>query len=371
MGIGPGTLESLVALIVSGLDRHLVVAADQVITDLGRLSTRFEGRTILITGAAGFLGAHLLHYFTVLNRSLSKASQCRVLAVDNFIRGVPDWLAPLGQAPGVEVVRADVSTLPDGERPDFVIHGASIASPTYYRLHPIETMDANVMGLRRLLEYAVRRMPEGFLFFSSSEIYGDPDPASIPTPETYRGFVSCTGPRACYDESKRFGETLCVNFAGVHGLPITIARPFNNYGPGLRISDRRVLPDFFRDVLGGRDITLLSDGRASRTFCYVSDATSGYLRILLLGRRGEAYNIGADAPEIAMKDLAELVLKTAKSTRKVVYQRSEDADYVTDNPVRRCPDIRKAREQLGYSPKIGLEEGLRLSFEYYEDHPNE
>src|SRR5258708_989421 len=201
---------------------------------------------------------------------------------------------------GIEVVKSDISAVQDLERPDFVVHGASIASPTYYRLHPIETMDANVLGLRRLLDHSLRWAPEGFLFFSSSEIYGDPDAANIPTAEAYRGFVSCTGPRACYDESKRFGETLCVNFARVHGIPVTIARPFNNYGPGLRLSDRRVLPDLFKDVLADRDITLLSDGRASRTFCYASDATAGYLRILLLGAKGESYNIGADAPEISM-----------------------------------------------------------------------
>ena len=128
----------------------------------------------------------------------------------------------------------------------------------------------------------------GFLFFSSSEIYGDPTPDAIPTPETYRGLVSCTGPRACYDESKRYGETLCVIFAQVHGLPIRMARPFNNYGPGMKITDGRVIADFARDILDGEDITLLSDGSPTRTFCYVADAVSGYYKILVRGRRGRA-----------------------------------------------------------------------------------
>ena len=142
------------------------------------------------------------------------------------------------------------------------------------------------------------------LFYSSSEIYGDPTPENIPTPETYRGNVSCTGPRACYDESKRYGETLCVNFARQHGVPIKVARPFNNYGPGLKITDGRVIPDFARDILAGRDIVMLSDGSAQRTFCYVADAVAGYYKILVKGRPGEAYNVGVETPEISMAELA-------------------------------------------------------------------
>jgi UDP-glucuronate decarboxylase len=197
---------------------------------------------------------------------------------------------------------------------DYVIHAASIASPTFYRQYPIETMDANVNGLRHLLDQARRQAASvspvaGFLFFSSSEIYGDPTPENIPTPETYWGNVSCTGPRACYDESKRYGETLCVNFAAVHHLPLKVARPFNNYGPGLKISDRRVIPDFAQDILQGRDIVMLSDGSPRRTFCYVADAVIGYFKILIRGRSGEAYNIGAEAPEISMAELAERMVE--------------------------------------------------------------
>jgi dTDP-glucose 4,6-dehydratase/UDP-glucuronate decarboxylase len=257
------------------------------------------------------------------------------------------------------------------EHYDFIIHAASIASPMYYRQHPLETMDANVLGLRNLLDHAVRVRPEAFLNFSTSEIYGDPDARHIPTEETYRGYVSCTGPRACYDESKRFGETLCVNFAKTRGVPVAIARPFNNYGPGLRLSDRRVLPDFFRDVLAGRDIVLMSDGSATRTFCYVSDAIEGYLRILLRGRPGEPYNIGAESPEISMRALAELVVATAGAGIRITHRPSEDRDYLTDNPQRRCPVITKARQELDFQPRVALPEGLARSWAYYRDHPHE
>jgi dTDP-glucose 4,6-dehydratase/UDP-glucuronate decarboxylase len=250
---------------------------------------------------------------------------------------------------------------------DFVIHAASVASPIFYRKHPIETMDANVIGLRLLLDHFREKGCESFLYFSTSEIYGDPFPEFIPTSETYRGNVSCTGPRACYDESKRYGETLCVNFHQQYGLPVKIARPFNNYGPGLRIDDGRVLPDFFNDVLNGRDIRMLSDGKATRTFCYITDAITGYLLILLSSHDGEPFNIGVESPEISMRDIADLVIRVSGSKRIVVTAQSPDRHYLTDNPQRRCPDISKARRMLGYDPNMGLEEGLRRTFEYYSD----
>jgi dTDP-glucose 4,6-dehydratase/UDP-glucuronate decarboxylase len=235
-------------------------------------------------------------------------------------------------------------------------------------------MDANVNGLRLLLNYCVEQQkskttPRGFLFFSTSEIYGDPPPDQIPTPETYRGNVSCTGPRACYDESKRFGETLCVNFAQRFGLPITIARPFNNYGPGLRITDRRIVPDLVRNILAGEDVTLFSDGSPTRTFCYVADAVIGYYRVLVRGRAGEPYNIGSEAPEITMLDLAERLVRAARAQwgyqGRVVRQRSQEKDYLTDNPQRRCPSVRKAQLEVGFNPSISLEEGLARTLVWY------
>jgi nucleoside-diphosphate-sugar epimerase len=230
-------------------------------------------------------------------------------------------------------------------------------------------MDANVIGLRNLLDHAAARPVESFLFFSTSEIYGDPDAANIPTEESYRGFVSSTGPRSCYDESKRYGETLCVGFWQARKVPVKIVRPFNNYGPGLKISDRRVIPDFFRDVLADRNITLLSDGKATRTFCYVSDAIAGYLRVLLSKHNGEPFNIGTAKPEISMRELAELVVKVSGRPVRVEYGKSDDPGYLTDNPQRRCPSIEKAERLLGYRPGISLESGLEATLEYYLRNP--
>lgn len=345
------------------------------------LKTEFAamaGKRLLIAGGAGFLGYYLVQSILYWNDA-NDGAPISLSVFDNYIRGVPRWLTNLNRGAQLTVTRHDITKpLPQNiEDFQFIIHAASIASPTFYRKHPIETMDANVNGLRILLEYANRQKAgscpvEGFLFFSTSEIYGDPGPEDIPTPETYRGNVSCTGPRACYDESKRYGETLCVNFAQQYGMPIKIARPFNNYGPGLKITDRRVLPDFARDMFAGRDIVLLSDGSPSRTFCYIADAIIGYYKILIRGRSGESYNIGNETPEVSMLQLAELLARIGEESfsysGKVVLRDSEDASYLTDNPQRRCPVIKKARIELGFNPAIPLHEGLRRTLAWYRDN---
>ena len=304
---------------------------------------RMSGKRLLITGGAGFLGYYLAQVPVAWNDTHPGEPPIDVTVFDNYFRGVPGWLEELGRRSDVELVVHDMrEPLPEAMG-DFayIVHAAGIASPTYYRAHPIETMDANINGLRALLDYARRRLEagqelEGFLFYSSSEIYGDPAADAIPTPETYRGNVSCTGPRACYDESKRYGETLCVNFARQHGIPVTMVRPFNNYGPGMKITDGRIIADLFRDALAGRDLVLLSDGSPTRTFCYVSDAVTGYYLALLRGRPGEAYNIGVDGPEIPMRDLAAMIAGLANDLFghevKVVHGRSPEADYLVDNP---------------------------------------
>src|SRR5215469_3010293 len=353
----------------------LAVMGEDLDADLRRMS----GKRLLITGGAGFLGYYLVQVPLAWNDGHPEAPPIVVTVMDNFFRDTPAWLKELGERPDVELMVHDVrGPLPEqmGEFA-YIIHAAGIASPTYYRAHPIETMDANINGLRYLLDYARQRLEagldmSGFLFYSSSEIYGDPAADAIPTPETYRGFVSCTGPRACYDESKRYGETLCVNFARQHGVPVAAARPFNNYGPGMKITDGRVIADFFRDALSGRDLVMLSDGSPTRTFCYVSDAITGYYRTLLRGRPGEAYNIGVDSPEISMADLAEMVAGLANGLFDhgvtVVRGRSSENDYLVDNPNRRCPDITRARRELQYAPRVGLEEGLRRTLLWYAEN---
>jgi UDP-glucuronate decarboxylase len=361
-------------------------AQEVIDTDLSYISANLKeefsvlsGKKLLITGGAGFLGYYLVQSVLYWNAQHTDLPPIDLTVFDNYSRGVPEWLTNLKSNPNLTLIKHDIThPLPvDMGNYQYIIHAASIASPTYYRKHPLATMDANVDGLRFLLEYCLQKKEtkspvEGFLFFSTSEIYGDPTPDNIPTPETYRGHVSCTGPRACYDESKRYGETLCVNFAQQYQLPIKMARPFNNYGPGLKITDRRVLPDFAKDVLEGRDIVMLSDGSPSRTFCYVADAIIGYYKILMKGQAGEAYNIGVETPEISMAQLADRVVELARELfdykGRVVCQESTDKAYMIDNPNRRCPIIKKACAQLGYNPSISVEEGLKRSLIWYHDN---
>jgi dTDP-glucose 4,6-dehydratase/UDP-glucuronate decarboxylase len=351
---------------------------DAVVEGLSDELAQLEGKRLLVTGGAGFLGYYFVQAALRANEDATR-EPIRVTVYDNYVRGVPAWLEQLAGNEHLTLVEHDIRTALPADVDDFeyVVHAAGIASPTYYRRHPIETMDANVNGLRSLLDWSVGqrerdRPVEGFLFFSSSEIYGDPTPENIPTPETYRGNVSCTGPRACYDESKRYGETLCVNFAREHGLPVRVARPFNNYGPGLKITDRRVIPDFARDILDDRDIIMLSDGSATRTFCYVSDAIAGYYKVLVRGHDGEAYNVGVEEPEVSMAELAERLAELGRAyfgySGAVVRRTSEEREYLVDNPARRCPVIDKAREHLGYAPRVELDEGLRRSLLWYAEN---
>ena len=351
------------------MDIQLELNAKDIINGLDNLNQRFSGKKILLTGSAGFLGCQFIHYFKVLNNSNILNTPCHLYAWDNYLRGVPDWLAEFDGSPGIIMEKKDIINDIDYPNPDFIIHAASIASPIFYRKYPIETIDSNVTGLRNILEYSRMNMTESILFFSTSEIYGDPDPSHIPTTEDYRGYVSCTGPRACYDESKRLGETLCVNYWDIHDVPVKIVRPFNNYGPGLKITDKRVVPDFFRDVINNRDIIILSDGKASRTFCYISDAIEGYLRILLSDYNGEPFNIGTNTPEVSIGELAETIIDISGKKLKVQYQTSQDSNYLVDNPQRRCPSIDKAKNMLNYHPRVNLEDGLRRTYQYYLNHP--
>jgi UDP-glucuronate decarboxylase len=348
------------------------VDLDYIVTGAADEFQALAGKTVWLTGCAGFLG----HYFTKaihhFNLQAAPEQQIHLLAIDNYMRGVPSWLSDV-ESSKIELIKHDIidPIPPEWAAADYIIHAASIASPKVYRKYPLETIDANVSGLRHMLDYAAARGADfsGLLNFSTSEIYGDPSADAIPTVETYRGFVSCTGPRACYDESKRLGETLCVIFAQTKAVPVKSARPFNNYGPGLGLTDGRVMADFVQDTLAGRDIVMLSDGKPTRTFCYVADAIIGYFKILVRGRAGEAYNIGTETPEISMRQLAELIAaKAAKLwdySGKITFAASEEAAYLTDNPQRRCPNIEKARSELDYHPGIDIDDGVERALTWY------
>ncbi len=335
---------------------------------------KFHGSTVLLTGPSGFLGFMLTQFLLSYRERLGIR---KVIGVDNFYYGKPVWLENLEKVHGENfyVTQADLChdampCIEYADQVDFIFHMASIASPSYYRKHPLQTVDANVNGLRQLLDYYHDKRLKGLLFFSSSEIYGNPPADKIPTDEEYWGNVSCLGPRACYDEAKRFGETLCYIFSISHGMPIVIVRPFNNYGPGLRLGDKRLPADLAKAVMERQDIVIYSDGSPTRTFCYISDAVTGYLKAVCHGKF-DYFNIGMDKPELSVKDFATLYVETARTLFSydggISYQVHADPEYLSNNPSRRVPDIEKARIVLGYEPKhdvaSGIERYLRFLME--------
>ncbi len=326
----------------------------------------WAGATILITGCAGFLGFYFMHYFARYGTVLGVK---KVIGLDSFLLGKPSWLESLKREypEFIDLQKFDISVdklemIMGANQARYVIHGASVASPVFYRKYPIETIDANIWGLRNILEfYKASSEIKGLLFFSSSEIYGDPYQNFIPTDEEYRGNVSCHGPRACYDESKRFGETLCWIYAKKFRMPIIVARPFNNYGPGMSPEDKRLPADFAKHIIDGDDMVIFSDGTPTRTFCYVSDAIAGYLMCLTYGKY-DYFNIGTDGPEVSVREFAKIFLRLGADVfgyKGVInFDKNIDPEYMIDNPNRRCPAITKARIKLGYHPKISVAEGV-------------
>ena len=338
---------------------------DRIFNDLTKDERDYlSEKSILITGCAGFLGYYFMKFLDFQSKNLRIK---KVIALDNFMLGKPDWINEIQKNPvfdirQLDVIHDDIVSEIGQTHIDFVIHMASIASPTFYRKYPIATIDANLIGLNTLLRHYKNSNLDGFLFFSSSEVYGDPNPENIPTHEDYRGNVAMIGPRACYDEAKRCGETYSYLYAQEFGMKITIVRPFNNYGPGMRLSDKRVPADFAKAIVEGKNIQIFSSGNPTRTFCYVSDAITGYLKALL-SKRFDYYNIGVETPEISVKQLADIYQSAGAEVYGykgiVEFSPPPDENYLTHNPNRRCPRIDKARKKLNYHPKIEVTEGVK------------
>ena len=344
----------------------IVEDAEKLLARYGERVSPLRGATVLVTGASGFLCSYLVDVLSTWNKHWAN-SPVRIVAVDNFISASRDRLAHLSADQSVEIVAHDVTQpMTLNGTFDYIVHGASIASPVFYRRFPLETIQVNVNGTARMLELAGTRGTRSLLFLSSSEIYGDPDPKSIPTDEGYRGSVSCTGPRACYDESKRLGETLCTTYFRQYKTPVKIVRPFNAYGPGQRLDDQRIVPDLVSAALAGGPIRLFSDGRPTRSFCYARDFIAGLLLVMLSSENGEAFNIGNDE-EISITAAAETVAEVAGNGKRasVEYAMSTDKDYLSDSPNRRCPNLSKVRSRIGWSPEVMFREGIARTIESY------
>jgi UDP-glucuronate decarboxylase len=319
------------------------------------------GKTVLIIGGLGFLGRNFRAVFDILNAEVL-STPCKVLVVDSLITST-NKTGSGGRDEDDVFLHHDIrEPLRVDEKLDFIIHCAGVASPFYYRRFPVETIEVATLGTKHILELA-RRDGAKVLFFSSSEIYGDPTQEHLPTKEEYKGNVACIGPRACYDESKRLGETMCYIYSEYFDTHTTIVRPFNVYGPGMRETDYRVLPNFASAIKAGRPLPIYASGKQTRTYCYLADAMVGFMLALLRGRRGEPYNIGNPTPEISVSELADLIAEVTGLDFQRVRQDYPDS-YPADEPQRRCPDISKAREHLGYEPEVTIETGLKRFFDW-------
>lgn len=306
-------------------------------------------KRVLITGAAGFLGSHLCDRFI--------AEGYHVIGMDNLLTGNLENIEHLFPLKNFEFYYHDVSKFVHvaGDL-DYILHFASPASPMDYLKMPIQTLKVGSLGTHNLLGLAKAKKAR-ILVASTSEIYGDP--TVHPQSEEYWGNVNAVGPRGVYDEAKRFQEAITMAYQNVHGLETRIIRIFNTYGPRMRLNDGRVLPAFMSQAIKGEDLTIFGDGSQTRSFCYVSDLVDGIYRLLLSDYR-LPMNIG-NPSEISIRDFAEEIIALTGTSQKVVYH-----PLPQDDPKQRCPNITKAREILGWNPKIDRKEGLKMTYDYFK-----
>ncbi len=309
-----------------------------------------SGKRVLVTGGAGFLGSHLCE------RLLEHGDE--VLCVDNFYTGRRMNVAHLLTDPRFEILRHDV-TMPLYVEVDEIYNLACPASPVHYQFDPVQTTKTSVHGAINMLGLA-KRVKARILQASTSEVYGDPE--VHPQVESYWGNVNPIGARSCYDEGKRCAETLFFDYHRQHKLRIRVARIFNTYGPRMRPDDGRVVSNFIVQALRGQDITIYGDGSQTRSFCYVDDLIDGLMRLMNTADDFTGpVNIG-NPGEFTMLELAQKVIELTGSRSQIVYR-----PLPQDDPVRRCPDITLAKQQLGWGPTIPLEQGLKATIAYFAE----
>jgi UDP-glucuronate decarboxylase len=329
------------------------LAEDEAAADR-ELDVRNGQKTALVTGGAGFIGSHICDALL--------AEGARVVCLDNLLTGRTSNLRHLEREPRFDFVEADIidelpDAISDGRiRFTHVFNLACAASPPHYQADPEHTMLTCVLGTRNLLRLAEEHGAR-FLLSSTSEVYGDPE--MHPQPESYRGWVNCTGPRACYDEGKRAAETLAFDYARAGRVDVRVARIFNTYGPRMRADDGRVVSNVICQALAGEDITIYGDGSQTRSFCYASDLVDGLMRLMDSGASDGPVNLG-NPIELTVSDLVERVLALTGSHSKPVY-----LPLPEDDPRRRRPDISRARELLGWEPKVGLQQGLEATAAWF------
>jgi dTDP-glucose 4,6-dehydratase len=303
----------------------------------------------LVTGGAGFLGSHLCDALLAEGYS--------VVAVDNLLTGRMSNIEHLRREGNFEFLQLDINRLFDCGEVSYVFHFASPASPVDYTIHGIETLKVGSLGTMHALDVAHKYRAK-YLFASTSECYGDP--LEHPQKETYWGNVNTIGPRSVYDEAKRFSEALTMAYHRYHAVDTRLVRIFNTYGPRMQLNDGRVIPNFMKQALRGEDLTVYGDGKQTRSFCYVTDEIDGFLR---LSKSDEHFPVNIGNPnEFTVLECAKRVIAITESKSKIRYEKLPQ-----DDPKQRRPDITKARKLLGWEPKVGLDDGLQMSLEYFRD----
>jgi UDP-glucuronate decarboxylase len=327
---------------------------EEIIINLGDISKNIEDKIVLVTGGAGFLGSWICEVLV--------EQQAKVICLDNLVSGLKSTISSMEDKDNFKFIQHDITQpIFFDEQIDVVLHLASRASPFEFEKYPIQILKANTLGIWVALGIAKKHNAK-FLYTSTSEIYGDAK--EIPTTEEYRGNVNPIGPRSCYDEAKRCGESYVIAYNMQHGLDTRIARIFNTYGPRMRAEGvyGRVIPRFIEQTLSNKPITVFGDGSQTRSFCYGTDQVEGLLKLALSERaKGEVINIGSDN-EITILELAKLVRELTNSSSEI-----EFLSLPKDDPTRRKPDITKANMLLNWEPKIKLEEGLKRMIEWFKE----
>jgi UDP-glucuronate decarboxylase len=326
---------------------------------------RFRNKTVLISGASGFIASYMVETLLYLNEKLNQQSTKVIALVRNIDKAKVRFNAYL-QCPEFKLLLQDVSDeININDEVDYIIHAASQASPKYYSVDPVGTLKANIFGTTNLLSLAKKLNTKSFLFFSSSEVYGEIPEELNPIAENDFGYLNPTSVRSCYAESKRMGENICISWAHQYGLDVKIVRPFHTYGPMMELNDGRVFADFTADMLCSRNIVMKSDGSSKRAYCYLADAIIAYFLVLLKGVSGEAYNVGNPECECSVLDLANRLINIFPQKKLTVITREQDnLNYLASKTNRVTPDITKIKS-LGWLPKYTIEEGFERTVYSY------
>lgn len=344
---------------------HEIIKKDleEVKNRLMKFERKIKNKTFLITGGAGFIGS----WFSDVLDSFG----AKIICVDNLSTGSIKNIQHLLEKKNYTFIKKDVCKFSTNEKIDYVIHMASIATPGIYQKYPIETLDSNLFGTKKMLELARINKSKGFLITSTSEIYGNPENKNIPTLEDYYGYVNSYGPRAMYDEAKRGAEAYCYSYHLKYPkMPIRIVRIFNTYGPRLDIESTsqygRALIKFIFQAINNQPITIYADGKQSRAFCYITDQLEGLFKLLLLdGINGQVINIGSNK-EYSILDLARKIININKSKSKLEFGSRPNYD-LKDDPRRRCANTQKAKRLLNWQLTTDLDEGLKKTSQWLKD----